>query len=123
MNTTQKIRYIANHYGFESQSRQLMEECGELAQAVNKMWRAKKTLPHGSKREIAVCEAESNLVSEIADVCIMTAQIQHLLGIDDERVMHLVEIKLDREMSRIKTKKIMEEAAHEPSNFNGETHP
>lgn len=102
MTTDQKIRHIANHYGFESQSRQLMEECGELTQAVNKMWRATKALSHDPKQAMAVIEAENNLVEEIADVSIMAAQIQELLGISDERVIHLVDIKLDREIERIK---------------------
>lgn len=101
MNTTQQIRFIANHYGFESQSRQLMEECGELVQAVNKVWRTKKKQTHTPKQVVAGIKAESDLVSEIADVCIMTAQIQHLLGISDERVVRVVDIKLDREIERI----------------------
>lgn len=79
-----------------------MEECGELTQAVNKVWRSMKKQAHSPKQVMASIKAESDLVSEIADVCIMTAQIQHLLGISDERVMNLVDIKLDREIERIK---------------------
>jgi len=37
--TNQKIRYIANHYGYESQSRQCIEELAELIQAINKFHR------------------------------------------------------------------------------------
>ena len=102
MNTDQKIRHIANHYGFESQSRQLMEECGELAQAVNKMWRATKALSQDPKQAMAVIEAENNLVEEIADVSIVIAQIQQILGISHDRVADQAEIKLDREIERIK---------------------
>lgn len=104
MNTDQKIRHIANHYGFESQSRQLMEECGELTQAVNKVWRTMKELETDSDAAIDYEIAEKNLIGEIADISIMIAQIQKLLGINDERVMVEVEIKLDREMDRIKKK-------------------
>lgn len=102
MNTDQKIRHIANHYGFESQSRQLMEECGELTQAVNKMWRATKALSHDPKQAMTVIEAENNLVEEIADVSIVIAQIQQILGISHDRVADQAEIKLDRELERIK---------------------
>ena len=101
MNTTQKIRYIANHYGFESQSRQLMEECGELAQAVNKMWKVKKRFANVSGKTIKECEAENNLISEMADVSIMISQLQELLGIDNDDIAEEVDFKLDREIERI----------------------
>lgn len=39
MTTKQKIQYIANHYGYEPQSRQLIEEMAELTVAINKGWR------------------------------------------------------------------------------------
>lgn len=39
MTTEQKIQYIANHYGYEPQSRQLIEEMAELTVAINKAWR------------------------------------------------------------------------------------
>lgn len=102
MNTDQKIRHIANHYGFESQSRQLMEECGELTQAVNKVWRLTKELVTDDDVAIDYDIAEQNLVGEIADVSIMIAQIQEILGISDGKVMVQVDIKLDREIERIK---------------------
>ena len=101
MTTDQKIRHIANHYGFESQSRQLMEECGELTQAVNKMWRATKAVTHDPKQAMAVIEAENNLVEEIADVSIMIIQIQEMLGIGYERITEKIEFKLDREITKI----------------------
>lgn len=39
MTTEQKIQYIADHYGYEPQSRQLIEEMAELTVAINKLWR------------------------------------------------------------------------------------
>jgi NTP pyrophosphatase (non-canonical NTP hydrolase) len=99
--TNQKIRYIANHYGYESQSRQCIEELAELIQAINKFDRAKENLiKTGKARELV--EAEKNIAEEIADVAIMIAQLQELLGIDDERVMGIVDMKLDREIMRIR---------------------
>ena len=101
MNTDQKIRHIANHYGFENQSRQLMEECGELTQAVNKMWRVKKRYACVSGKTLQECEAENNLIEEIADVSIMIIQIQEMLGIGYERITEEIEFKLDREIAKI----------------------
>lgn len=37
--TKQKIQRIAQHYGYDSQSRQCIEEMAELTQAINKFWR------------------------------------------------------------------------------------
>ena len=39
MTAEQKIQYIADHYGYEPQSRQLIEEMAELTVALNKAWR------------------------------------------------------------------------------------
>ena len=106
MNTTQKIRYIANHYGFENQSRQLMEECGELAQAANKMWRTTKEFVCGDGKSTEFIAAEKNLISEMADVSIMIAQIQELLGISNDQIADQVEIKLNREIERIQKEQV-----------------
>lgn len=49
-----------------------------------------------------ISEAIQRVAEEIADVEIMIAQLQELLGIDDERVMGIVDMKLDREIMRIR---------------------
>ena len=104
MTTNQKIRYIAHHYGYESQSRQCIEELAELIQAINKFHRVWESLSKtGNAKELfALSETGRNIAEEIADVAIMIAQIQELLGIDDERVMGIVDMKLDREIMRIR---------------------
>lgn len=104
MTRNHKIRYIANHYGYESQSRQCIEELAELIQAINKFYRVWESLSKtGNARELfALSESGRNIAEEIADVSIMIAQLQELLGIDDERVMGIVDMKLDREIMRIR---------------------
>ena len=39
MKLEEKIEFIANHYGYDAQSRQCIEEMAELTQAINKFWR------------------------------------------------------------------------------------
>ena len=39
MEIAEKIKIIAEHYGYEAQSRQCIEEMAELMQAINKLWR------------------------------------------------------------------------------------
>ena len=98
MTTEQKIQYIADHYGYEPQSRQLIEEMAELTVAINKAWR--KTLDTVDK--IPNMDDEERIVEEIADVEIMLRQIKYLLGVDEDELSQIAERKLDRQIERIK---------------------
>ena len=89
-----RIKTIADNYGYEAQSRQCMEECAELIQAINKLWRAKEI-------EEAK-EAGDNLVKEIADVQIMLWQMQYFAEIEEYETQEEINSKLDRQMQRIK---------------------
>ena len=98
MTTEQKIQYIAYHYGYEPQSRQLIEEMAELTVALNKAWR--KTFDTVDK--IPNMDDEERIEEEIADVEIMLSQIKYLLGLGDEELSQIIENKLDRQIERIK---------------------
>ena len=98
---------IANHYDYESQSRQLIEEMAELTQAINKYWR--KQLECGKKDfeikpiflddKVLIMSTEyDNLVEELADVQIMISQMVYLLRTDIEPI---IEQKLNRQLERI----------------------
>lgn len=98
--TKQKIHKIAQHYGYDAQSRQCIEEMAELTQAINKFWR--KQLKCGKaefSKSIPISPEHMNLKEEIADVYIMLHQMMYLLGI--ERIDKTVNEKLDRQMERI----------------------
>ena len=98
MTTEQKIKYIADHYGYEPQSRQLIEEMAELTVAINKAWR--KTFDEIDK--IPNIDDEEHIEEEIADVEIMLLQIKYLIGVGNEELLEIVEKKLDRQIERIK---------------------
>ena len=95
----EKIKHIADTYGYDAQSRQCIEEMAELTQAINKFWRkdlkcGKLTtleVPSGSPQELSIIE-------EIADVQIMLWQMAYLLNAD---VIPIIEQKLDRQLERI----------------------
>lgn len=94
-----RIKQIAEHYGYEAQSRQCMEECAELIQAINKLWREERIGKTGGasyrvKRSLAI--------EEIADVQIMLWQMEHMLGIEIWDLAPITEQKLERQMQRIK---------------------
>ena len=99
MTTEQKIHFIADYYGYEPQSRQLIEEMAELIVAINKAWR--KTLDTVDK--IPNMDDEERIEEEMVDVLIMIWQIKYLLGVGEGELSHIMEQKLDRQIERIKS--------------------
>lgn len=95
------IEKIASHYGYEPQSRQLIEEMAELTQAINKLWRYKNKAHKDICDEVAIDVIKENMVEEIADVQIMLWQILYLLGAQD-KVEPIIERKVNRQLERIK---------------------
>lgn len=81
---------IASYYGYDSQSRQLIEEMAELTQAINKHWRS-----------FLSKYTEIKLIEEIADVEICIEQIKYILQCEEE-VNRIAEIKIKRQFERIK---------------------
>lgn len=97
MEITEKIKIIAEHYGYEAQSRQCIEEMAELMQAINKLWRS---IGHGQLTEKSFKECLENLTEEMADVQIMLWQMEYLL-LSGQEVNQMIEKKLDRQLKRI----------------------
>lgn len=95
-----KLRNIADHYGYEAQSRQLIEEMAELTQAINKMWRVDAT-PCG-KTDKSHVEAYKHIIEEIADVEICLEQVKWLLNIDESVLEEWKVMKIERSVTRIK---------------------
>lgn len=89
-NQMEKIKKIADYYGFEHQCEIFVEECAEAIQAVQKFKRAKQPQ--------ACQETMINLFEEVADVLIMAEQMRLFLTDIDGDINH----KLNRQISRIK---------------------
>ena len=100
MTTEQKIQYIADHYGYEAQSRQAVEELSELITAICKHNRATDRTRLSEARE---CPEKDAIIEEMADVMIMMCQMQYLFGICRDDLLEKAEQKLDRQIERIKT--------------------
>lgn len=98
MNEVEKIKKIADRYGYDAQSRQCIEEMAELTQAINKWWRV---CGNGQNTEKSIAECRENLIEEIADVQIMLWQVQYLLFMN-KKVDLMITKKLDRQLERIK---------------------
>ncbi len=86
-------RIIAEHYGYESQSAQLTEECAELIQALSKYRRARDSM----------CKqrAFAGIVEELADVEIMLEQIKYLLNVTERQISGVKQQKVERTLDRI----------------------
>ena len=98
---SQELKKIANFYGYEAQSSQLIEECAELIQAINKYRRATsgRGLPLPDYKSAVTFE---NLIEEIADVEIMLGQIKYLLSIPEEDLEAIKLFKINRTKERIR---------------------
>lgn len=92
----------ANHYGYESQSRQLIEEMAELTVAINKLWRVERFCDRKNIMDVKGFSypETKEIIGEIADVEIMLSQIKYLLGCQDE-VEQEKERKILRQLERI----------------------
>ena len=80
----------AKYYGFEAQSNQLVEECAELIQAVNKYRRVETGLGQPVAEDKKAI-ARDNLVEEIADVELMLEQVKYLLQIPEDTYYRCIE--------------------------------
>ena len=94
---------IADYYGYEAQSNQLIEECAELIQAINKH---KRVMHNRKSVNMTLNEAINNVSEEIADVEIMLAQIKYLLGINEQYIDTIKEMKINRTAKRIEEKEL-----------------
>ena len=93
------IKKFADTYGYDAQSRQLIEEMAELTVALNKYYRVSNLTPQ--RVNFAERIELGNIKEEIADVTIMLEQIKYLLQISDTDINEIIEQKLNRQLERI----------------------
>ena len=86
-----KIEYLADTYGYESQSLQLVEEMAELTQALNHLRRYK---------DYNEFEHRQSVFEEMADVEVMLDQMKYLLNCHAE-VEEYKRYKVDRQIKRL----------------------
>lgn len=84
-------------YGFDAQLDQVQEEALELALAIRKYKRASEKKVYVRPDELE--KRKKELISEIADVIIMTQQCRHLFS--DEEIQSEIYFKLNRQRARI----------------------
>lgn len=89
-----RIKTIAEHYGFEAQKEKLIEEMAELMVAIK----------HLHRKDESCAEHYENFIEELGDVAIIVAELMYLLKDDREKFDRSVDFKITREMERIKGK-------------------
>ena len=95
------IKKIADTYGYDAQSRQLIEEMAELTVAVNKFYRNIGKPNAKTKVSLKAQYFITSIIEEIADVIIMLEQMKYLLQISNEEIDEIIEQKLNRQLERI----------------------
>lgn len=98
MAISEELKRVADYYGYDVQSIQLIEECAELTQAVIKYRRA---CGKGQKTPVGRVEALLNIIEEIADVEVMLEQIKYLLNISEADILKIKETKSVRSRNRM----------------------
>ena len=99
MGISEELKRVADYYGYEEQSNQLIEECAELIQALNKYRRASgKGQPIAEYQKTTVLE---NIIEEIADVEVMLDQIKYLLNISEKDILTVKQAKTIRQRNRM----------------------
>lgn len=86
----ERIKKIADYYGFTSQANMLCEESAEYMVALNKLRRGKT-------------EAYTNVKEEVADIIVVAKQLRYLLGADE--IDKIISEKLDRQIQRIEAER------------------
>ncbi|MGD6877855.1 MazG nucleotide pyrophosphohydrolase domain-containing protein [Bacillus infantis] len=93
----------AIYYGYANQTNQLIEECAELIQAINKH---KRFMVDGDWSRDDAAEVNNSLkahiAEEMADVEVMLMQVRFLIGIDHAQVKEIMKQKIERTTARRK---------------------
>ena len=96
-----KLKIIADHYGIENQSIQLMEEMAELTIALNKYRRSSKIEHQTISESIDEQFIIEQIIEEICDVEIVLEQIKYLLNHSSDDLAIWKERKIERQLERI----------------------
>ena len=96
-----KIKKIAEHYGIENQSIQLMEEMAELTIALNKYRRSSKVEHQTISESIDEQFVIEQIIEEICDVEIVLEQIKYLLNHSSDDLAVWKQRKIERQLERI----------------------
>lgn len=111
MNQDEKLKKIADHYGFSTQISKLAEECAEFSSAVHKynVFMIMMANDHNpSYCVFRMYEAQKEFFREFADVLVVLKQIEYLLEknpLQKQEIQQFMNEKIDRQLKRIEEEK------------------
>lgn len=89
-----KLLKIINHYGINSQLKKFNEESYELIEAITD-FEYNKYITYGDF-------FFEHLIEEFADVMVVLEQFKIYYNLDNQRIIEIMEKKIDRQLERIK---------------------
>lgn len=94
-----KLLDIMEHYGWYKQLKYIHSEYFELDEAIlnYENYEDLVDMELNTKKQL-----KNNIASEIADIMVMLKQFQYSYGIDDKYIEDMMNIKIDRQLDRIK---------------------
>ncbi|HIT90590.1 MAG TPA: hypothetical protein IAC41_09255 [Candidatus Merdenecus merdavium] len=95
----EKLKIIADHYGYKEQQWKLVEEMAEVAKEINKF--RKKNYNKNTN-------AYKKLVSELADLSVVLPQVIYLLECED-KVARIRREKAHRQLKRMENEHVRKE--------------
>lgn len=96
----EKLLEIINHYGLMKQLKYIHSEYFELDEAII-------SCQHKGCFETIIdgffgdSESKEHIAQEIADIMVMLKQFQYYYDIKEEKIMEIMESKIDRQLERI----------------------
>ena len=97
-----KVLEIINHYGLSAQLDQLIEECAELIQAINKH---KRACGNGQPVKMDTLSSLINVLEEIADIEVVIDELKAYAPDNITTINDIKTKKVQRQINRIKEEK------------------
>ncbi len=112
----EKMKQIANYYGW---FQQLLKANEELAEVIAEIAKCQSLWMNDGQFRYERVHLETNLIEEIADAKLMLDQLEYLLSAEIS-VDNFIKYKLERQLGRIEAEQEMERKGNR-DNVNGTT--
>lgn len=95
-----KLLQIINHYGIDKQLKYIHSEYYELDEAILNYEKSGWDFSDDTCLDIER-DYSNHIAEEIADIMVMLKQFQYYYDIKEEKIMEIMESKIDRQLERI----------------------
>lgn len=96
----EKLKQIINHYGVVPQLKYLQSEVFELNEAIMILEHYEE-FANDQDYQPTLKQQKEHITEELADVMVMLCQFKEHYGIDGNKIMDIMNQKIDRQLERI----------------------